>query len=202
MQAKVLKENYILYLFAIKQAFERNALSVGDSDTLKEIFKHSLLYRAILDVENICDVSVIAKITDFCNLIEDGLPPPEIAVGSVLHLTLVKEYGNLSVLSLPENIRTRAVELFQAVIIELMGVFQLAILDLVVKQKGESLSVADVDNTNYVIGMAEITAINYGKIIGNEYDFGDFNCGKIQKFFTDSVGFAGSLRAEKLGMAA
>lgn len=201
MQANELKKNFILFLFSIKQAYERSALSDADNVTLRELFKHGMLYRAILENENLDDAGVISKIAAFCKLIEDSLPPPEIVAGDVLHLELMKNKFNLVELILPANISEHADELYRAVIVDLMGVFQISILDLAAKLKSDTLSAGDVDNTNYVIGMAEITAINYGKILSREHDFGEFNCGKIQKFFADSIGFAGSLRAEGLGMS-
>ena len=200
MENNELKENFSLYLFAIKQAFESGKFSHADCETLTALFKHSMLYRSVLDNELICDAHTRARIVEFCKLIEDGLPAPEILASTVLHLALVKGNPHREELSLPSDLRACADKLFRAAGIDLMAIFQISILDLSVKLSNGPLPAEDVENAHYVMGMAEITAINLGKIIDGEHDFGELNFGNLQKFFVDSTGFAGSLRASGLGM--
>lgn len=195
-----LRNDFVLYLVAIKQAFEGGKYSNTDGVVLRALFEQGLLYRLILENASLCDDAVLKGIDEFCGLIERDLPPPVLGGAGSLSLTLIGGGAGAAVPDSLALLHGQANLAFKEVVVGLLTIFQLSILDLSVALKSEGqLSAKDVENTNYVIGMAEITSLNLGKIIEKPSGFGDIGFGKVQKFFADVVGFAGSLRASGLG---
>lgn len=195
-----LRNDFVLYLVAIKQAFEGGKYSDADGVVLRALFLQGLLYRSILENKLLCDDAVLKGIEEFCGLIERDLPPPVLGGAESLNLILVGSGAGAAVSDSLVFLHEQTNLAFKEIVVGLLSIFQLSILDLSVVLKSEGqLSAKDVENTNYVIGMAEITSINLGKIIERPSGFGDVGFGKAQKFFSDVVRFAGSLRASGLG---
>lgn len=189
-----------LYLIAIKQAFESGKFSNADCLVLSTLFEQGLLYQNILNNGLVCDDDVITKITEFCELIEKVLPAPEVA--GDIKLELVKSTNNQpGVLDdLLDSLSGTAENIFKAVVFDLITVFQCSILDLSVALKTDhSLTKNDVDNLNYVVGMAEITTMNLGSVI-KQVETHDGITRIVRRFFVDAVRFANELRAGGFGL--
>ena len=82
--------------------------------------------------------------------------------------------------------------------------FQFAILDISVKleEKKATLSAADVEDANYVIGMAVVNSGNLEKLIGADAAFWVENKASVTAFISDAKQFAASLKASGYGLAA
>lgn len=86
---------------------------------------------------------------------------------------------------------------------ELIEVFQYAILDLAAKQEVEkgTLSTADVDDLNYVVGMAQVNSMNLQQVIEQGAAYYATNKEKVNRLITEATAFANSLKKEGFGMA-
>lgn len=87
--------------------------------------------------------------------------------------------------------------------VKLIEVFQCAILDLAAKLESEksSMSVEDMENVHYVVGMAQVNSLNLQKIIERGVVYYDANKEKVDNFLVESTRFAASLKVEGFGMA-
>lgn len=85
----------------------------------------------------------------------------------------------------------------------LIGTFQGAILELSVKLDAEkdSMSPVDVENTNYVSGMASVNAFNLEQVVKQGATYYEANKAKVDRLFTEATEFASALRAEGYGLA-
>lgn len=196
-------DDFVLYLVSIKQAYENGEMSDADCGVLKALFEHGVLYHSLLENETLCNDKTRNSISDFCQLIEEMLPAPEITGDVLLSLELVAGDSNKNKTdSLTPDILARASEAFVEVVIDLMSILQMAILDLSLKLKeANTLSAVDIENTNYVIGMAEITSSNFGAVLNHVGHFENAGYEAMQKFFVDGTRFAASLQQSGLGVA-
>ncbi len=199
--SQVGKDDFVLYMLAIKQAFENQTFSGEDCGLLRSFFLQGAFYEEILGNKAVCDATTLGGISKFCKMIEENLPAPVIN-GDVSFNMHLKDVGAMvgaaAAGSLLTPLQRKSEIIFKAVAVNLMSIFQCAILDLTADLNGgKAMSVVDVENVNYVIGMAQITSQNLGNVISAEFE-GDHQ--KIQKFLTDAVGFAGSLRRSGMGM--
>jgi hypothetical protein len=194
------KQELPLYLLSIKQAFESDAFTRADRQTLKALFEHGFLYLSVLDHEELCSEAALKSIVTFGKLIEETLSAPVIT--SEFNFSYLQEPDQEIVGDpvLPDYLRARAETLFRTVVIDLMSIFQLAIFDLSVQLKTtKTMPPEDSLNTQYVIGMAEITAGNFGTIVANVGEFDTNSYLKLQKFFVDATRFAAALKQSRVG---
>lgn len=204
MQYLELKEFFVLVLVAIKQAYESDEFSEDDRKTLVIMFEQGLVYQSMLNHEVLCDEQFVKCIGAFGALVQQVLPPPESCDFSAVSLALVKA-------SLPTgkehdvlvDAQVTVDNIFKAILINLMSVFQCSILDLSAKLVTECvLSAVDVDNTNYVVGMAQITTANLSALIEQADISGEATSENTCKFLFDTIGLASSLKLSGLGMSA
>ena len=194
--------DFVLYLVSIKQAYENGEISNADSTVVKVLFGHGVLYHSLLENETLCTDEIWKNISAFCQLIEGALPAPEITDNVSLSLKLVTRSSKQNTAdSLPLDIRVCADQAFAETVIYLMSIFQMAILDLSLKLKdANSLSAVDIENSKYVIGMAEITSCNFGAVLNQVGYFENADYEAMQKFFVDGIRFAASVRQSGLGV--
>jgi hypothetical protein len=85
----------------------------------------------------------------------------------------------------------------------LIGTFQGAILELSAKLDAEKdlMSPVDVENTNYVAGMASVNAFNLEQVVKQGATYYEANKAKVDRLFAEATGFAEALRAEGYGLA-
>lgn len=203
MQFSDLKEDFILTLVSIKQAYEGPEFSEEDRKTLELMFDHGLIYQSMLkNNEVLCDEKFVKCINAFGDLILQVLPPPEPFYAVDLNLVKIGLPKNIGQDVLVDAQRTSD-NIFKTVVINLMSVFQCSIIDLTAKLETEqALSVVDVENTNYVVGMAQLSTANLSALIEKTDIFGETTRENTCKFLFDTVGFASSLKSSDLGMTA
>lgn len=203
MQFTELNEFFVLLLVSIKQAYEGPEFSAADGKRLEVMFNQGIIYQAMLENEVLCDKNFVNCIGHFCELIQKALPPPEHCDFHAVDLVLVKTNLPKSLLQdVLVEAEINAANIFKAIIVNLMIVFQCSIVDLTAKLKTEkALSEVDVDNTNYVVGMAQTSTINLNLLIDEVDIFHESICEKTCKFMFDMVGFASSLKLSGLGLA-
>ena len=190
-----MKTGLLLCLLSIEQAFEKCFLSDDDLDTLKAMYEHGLLYSCILDNNSLCIENNLIKIGGFLRLVESALPAPDFKECISYSLKLGENVASQELMVLPVNLRALSTFIFQEVVLDLMAVYQLAILELSMQMKdaGE-LSTVDAENSHYVVGMAEITLTNVGALLEQRGDFDHSDYSGLNKFFVDSTRFAFALK--------
>lgn len=204
MEKDELNDFFVLILVSIKQAYEGPEFSEEDRNTLSVMFKQGLVYQSMLNNEALCDAKFVKCIGVFGDLIQQVLPPPEPCDFYAVDLRLAKiELSNNQDQDVLVDAKITVDNIFKAIIINLMSVFQCSILDLSAKLVTEgALTAVDVDNTNYVVGMAQITTANLSALIEQTDIFGEATSENTCKFLFDTVGFASSLKSSDLGMTA
>lgn len=190
------KCDFDLYLLAIKQAFESGAFSKDDCAILMGFFQQGLLYRSILDQEILCAGAVLKGIGEFCTLMESNLPAPDMSGEMKAPLDLIPGTAELPVSQeLPPGTMRRADQLFRLVVVDLLAIFQVAILSLSRHlSASKDLTSTEVVNTHYVIGMAELSAVNIGDLMEKGFHFGDSNHEHIQQSLMGLMRFAAALK--------
>ena len=84
----------------------------------------------------------------------------------------------------------------------LKEIFQLAIIDFTHKIESDStLSAADIESANIIVGMAVLNAFNLEQVAKRGADFYCKNMAKVDRLFRAAGEFAGSLQAEGFGLA-
>ncbi len=83
---------------------------------------------------------------------------------------------------------------------ELIAVFQLAILELSAKMvaEKETMSASDVENVNYVVGMASVNSFNLEQVIKHGENYYQANRELVDKLLAEAGVFAESLSVENL----
>lgn len=84
----------------------------------------------------------------------------------------------------------------------LIEVFQCAILDLAAKLEDEksTMPAEDVENTKYVVGMAQVNSVNLQKVIEQGTAYYEANKVKMDAFIAEATVFAESLKKEGYGV--
>lgn len=88
--------------------------------------------------------------------------------------------------------------------LELIRIFELSIFDLSVKLKNEqgTLSPEDIENTNFVIGMARTNSVCLQKTLAlgaAYYKANEANAEKVDRLISEATALAESLKAEGFG---
>lgn len=196
----LLKNELILYLMSIKQGAKECGSNEKKKTFLNALFEHSILYGCILDNDVLCSEVALGHISEFFALVENVLPPPVSNDGIDLSLALHYGVATDSGWKLPEGSLERANAIFSQVVVDLLTILNLATIELSknLSELGD-LSAVDIENTQYVIGMSEITATNFGMVLERCGEFENSSYEKLHAFFSDSTRFTSKLRESGLG---
>ena len=196
-----IKNQFPLYLCSIQQTIAGSNPDSADQASLVSSFELGMLLSCILENSPLCNDVFISNVSEFCVFVEQAMLPPDFSDGASFSWDLASHNGKSSDFKLPVESVTQVSKLFKTVLLDLMSGMQMALLDLCVKQKTiADLSALDIENTNYVIGMIEITLMNFGSFIaqgGNTFK----THSELHRFFSDTTRFAASLQANRVGIA-
>lgn len=87
--------------------------------------------------------------------------------------------------------------------VEVLKTLQFAIVDLSAIREAEKevLSAADLENADYVIGMATLTSANLERVLAENDDGAEGFDGVVEQFVGEARGFANALTRAGIGLA-
>lgn len=183
-----------LYLQAIKNSYESGDHSKTDCQVLAALYLQGGLYRRLMEFPALVDSAAKIAIAKFTKLVREAVEAPVISPDTDLSYGLQRRRQFNGNDALPSEFCESADQAFKEFMAEFLGGIQADILALAVKAKsGSGAAPGDAD---YVIGMAEVTAQNFGALVAPASETEGRNYAEIDRFFSDGCRFVSSVRVE------
>lgn len=178
---------------AVRDAHESGTYGQEDCRALRSAYVLGRLLEAAHHHAEIFDDTAKTVFSKFFLLVQRGLAAPNIGELTDATRTLRVQGASTGPDRLDARFQGECKILSAGLVAHLLTEIQIDMLDLSHRPRSAD---TDSDDANYVIGMLEITANNFGALAqaAGEKTSGDF--GAVDKFITDSCRFVSAVRRE------
>lgn len=178
---------------AVRDAHESGAFGQEDCRALQSAYVLGRLLEAAHLHAEIFDDTAKTVFSKFFKLVQGGLAAPNIEELTDATRTLRIQGARTGPDRLDARFHGECKILSAGLVAHLLTEIQIDILDIAQRPRSAD---SDSDDANYVVGMLEITANDFGVLAqtAGEKTSGDF--GAVDKFITDSCRFVSAVRRE------
>lgn len=177
---------------AIKQAHDGCNFNEEGRRALRSAFILGKFFEVLMSHPELLDQHAKAGIARFVNLVHECLPPPTINDEDDVAFVLRRQ-GDVGG---ADALDTRFTKESRIILFGFMAAFVSSLQKDLVDLALRAHAAGQTDDSNYVIGMAEITANNFGTLAETSGDLRERDFDAVERFLVDGCRFTAAVRRE------